>query len=163
MGLQSARTKAQVAVAVAQDPPSHHMTNHRMTYDIEHIIEKQNEYSLSYSENSLIDDYDYESQEDLIKVEDAVKMQREMINKHRIFTPPVIPASKVVENDKHFRPSLAAVNLPSQRSSITGGVGDHDIVREENADDGNTMMDLIYDPILNCYYDAKANRYYELK
>ena len=166
LGLQSVQTKAQVAQDLNPPRDGHHMTmtNHRMTYDIEHIIEKQNEYSLSYSENSLIDDLDYDSQEDLVKVEDAVKMQREMINKHRIFTPPVIPASKVVENmDAHFRPSLAAVNLPSQRSSITGGMGDHDIVKQENADDGNTMMDLIYDPILNCYYDAKANRYYELK
>lgn len=25
------------------------------------------------------------------------------------------------------------------------------------------MMEVIYDPVLNCYYDPKTNSYYELK
>ena len=25
------------------------------------------------------------------------------------------------------------------------------------------MVDVVYDPVLNCYYDAKTGQYYELK
>ena len=28
---------------------------------------------------------------------------------------------------------------------------------------GEEMVDLVYDPVLNCYYDQKTNKYYELK
>ena len=32
----------------------------------------------------------------------------------------------------------------------------------EGDDAGGDEIDLMYDPILNCYYDPKTNKYYEL-
>jgi hypothetical protein len=40
----------------------------------------------------------------------------------------------------------------------------HDVaVPTDNAADQREELDLMYDPMLNCYYDPKTNKYYELK
>lgn len=42
--------------------------------------------------------------------------------------------------------------LPSDQSGGGGGNSDYD---EEE-------LDLLYDPVLNCYYDPQTHKYYEL-
>ena len=156
----------QVQVQV-QEVPVAKMDTHSRIFDIQDIIEAQlnsfpearddDEAENDVSSSSLVEEE--EEPGELIKVDEAIKRQREMINKHRIFTPPVIPASKVYEND-HLKPGSLTLNNSPDRLCIAG---DEESLEDAANDDGNTMMDLIYDPILNCYYDAKANRYYELK
>ena len=34
---------------------------------------------------------------------------------------------------------------------------------EQDGDSGEDDLDLMYDPVLKCYYDPKTNKYYELK
>ncbi|QDZ18510.1 flagellar-associated protein [Chloropicon primus] len=129
---------------------------HHRTFDLEEIMGSTQPELMSRSSYSETTDEVLEEDEpsELVEVDEVTKRQRDLINKHRIFTPPVIPASKVYEND-HLAPAVTDF-----MGSFNSGVNQE---RLEEADDGNTMMDLIYDPILNCYYDAKANRYYELK
>lgn len=40
-----------------------------------------------------------------------------------------------------------------------GNVGKQTAVENEEGE----MLDVLYDPILGCYYDPKSNSYYELK
>ena len=131
-------------------PDELHIDSHiHRTFDLGEIFMSSAAHSSNSEDDQVVDVEEEEEPADLVEVDELTKRQREMINKHRIFTPPVIPASKVYEND-HFKPSLTSHYVGEQESL-------------DDAEDGNTMMDLIYDPILNCYYDAKANRYYELK
>ena len=59
-----------------------------------------------------------------------------------LFTPPVIPASRIGDG-----------GLGDVSGSIKG-LGD--------SFGGDEELDLMYDPILNFYYDPKTNKYYEL-
>lgn len=130
-------------------------TSNRATFDLDQIMATQDPNSSnSCSDLSLVEDLE---REDLVEVDEASRRQRDLINRHRIFTPPVIPASKVVVHQQD-QASALAVDLSLGRQHAAAEHGNSD-----EGEDGNAMMDLIYDPILNCYYDAKANRYYELK
>ena len=92
-------------------------------------------------------------------VDEETKHYAEMINKHRIFTPPVIPASKV-----YGSPRFALQHTMRKEGASGPGAGGHASSDEggEANGDGGALVDVIYDPLLGCYYDAKANRYYEL-
>ena len=86
------------------------------------------------------------------------------INQHRHFTPPVIAASKLQQSPRMFTPrkplqSLSAAGSLDPASPLRGGSGE----AGEDKPRADGMMDLIYDPILNCYYDAKTNKYFTLK
>ncbi|KAK9807056.1 hypothetical protein WJX72_012207 [[Myrmecia] bisecta] len=79
---------------------------------------------------------------------------------HRAFTPPVIVASKV-----HDSPPFHST-AGAQDHNATWPVVQH--LRLSHGDDlagaqDDELMELIFDPILNCYYDAKTNQYYTLK
>eukprot|EP00955_Chlamydomonas_euryale_P064687 359052-Chlamydomonas_euryale.AAC.2 len=70
----------------------------------------------------------------------------------RLYTPPVVPASQV----------------GAARRAQPAAVDDHVMVLAGGAAGasgraGEEMVDLVYDPVLNCYYDTKAKKYYELK
>ena len=69
----------------------------------------------------------------------------------RAFTPPIVPPSKVVQQQQA---AAAAARGPQGAPQVLtlGGHGN-----------GEEMVDLVYDPVLNCYYDQKTNKYYELK
>jgi len=45
-----------------------------------------------------------------------------------------------------------------------GGSGDSEVLTLDNnaEDEEDQDLDLMYDPILNCYYEPKTNKYYEL-
>eukprot|EP00965_Chrysotila_dentata_P218898 6190833-Pleurochrysis_carterae.AAC.4 len=44
------------------------------------------------------------------------------------------------------------------------GSGDSEVLTLDNnaEDEEDQDLDLMYDPILNCYYEPKTNKYYEL-
>ena len=58
----------------------------------------------------------------------------------------------------------------SPRTSATADAEGHDEEGHDEDDHGEARresgreedLDLMYDPILNCYYDPKTNKYYEL-
>ena len=68
----------------------------------------------------------------------------------RAFTPPIVPPSKVVQQQRAAAAAAAGPQLRPQVMTLGGRGGDE-------------MVDLVYDPVLNCYYDHKTNKYYELK
>lgn len=39
----------------------------------------------------------------------------------------------------------------------------NNILKVRSAEDDQQMLDLMYDPTLNCYFDPKTGKYYELK
>ena len=98
------------------------------------------------------------------KLDEMTFLETLRINQHRHFTPPVIAASKLLQSPRAFTPrkplqSLSAAASPDPSSPLRGTAEDTGTDRSRS--DG--MMDLIYDPILNCYYDAKTNKYFTLK
>ena len=64
---------------------------------------------------------------------------------NRAFTPPVIFKKEVVASNG-FDP------FPKEDSK-----------KDTDGETSNGELDLMYDPILNCYFDPKTNLYYELK
>jgi len=98
------------------------------------------------------------------KLDEMTFLETLRINQHRHFTPPVIAASKLQQSPRMFTPrkplqSLSAAGSLDAASPLRGGGGEAG--EDKPRTDG--MMDLIYDPILNCYYDAKTNKYFTLK
>mmetsp|Transcript_10007 Transcript_10007/g.22960 ORF Transcript_10007/g.22960 Transcript_10007/m.22960 type:complete len:771 (-) Transcript_10007:74-2386(-) len=94
----------------------------------------------------------------------------------RLTTPPLLPLGHMAEYD--YSPARSAVSgSRSRRAHQTatprrrgeGGTpthGGHGIDHEEASvceDDEDEDLELMYDPILNCYYDPRTNKYYELK
>lgn len=75
--------------------------------------------------------------------------------RERLFTPPVVPPSQLAEGQR------------GRRGSATGGDSPPQVLRVfESGADGSApevMVDVVYDPVLGCYYDAKTNMYYDLK
>ncbi|XP_071960395.1 protein CFAP20DC-like [Antedon mediterranea] len=65
----------------------------------------------------------------------------------KMFSPPIIPVSE------RGREELAAVHLSPNKDIPTG---------EKGKDDSDDELDLLYDPCLNCYFDPKTHKYYEL-
>ena len=69
----------------------------------------------------------------------------------RAFTPPIVPPSKVVQQQRAAAAAAAGPQLHPQVLTLGPAGG------------GEEMVDLVYDPVLKCYYDQKTNKYYELK
>lgn len=69
----------------------------------------------------------------------------------RAFTPPIVPPSKVMSG---AAAATSAASKGPQVLAVAGG---------SMMQGGEEMVDLVFDPILNCYYDAKTNQYFELK
>ena len=97
----------------------------------------------------------------------------------RLFTPPVIPpgmrmppAVGTAQSWSHASPPRALIVSEKRRSK--SGAATHPREEQQHAADGgepapddslevsNDDLDLLYDPILNCYYDPRTNKYYEL-
>lgn len=99
----------------------------------------------------------------------------ELLNPHRAFTPPVVPASKAL-----------GVALPpgGRTGGGRGGAGrggrGGQVLKVAGGKEAappqppasrpvivpsvrESMVDLVYDPVLNCYYDGNTGQYYELK
>mmetsp|Transcript_20844 Transcript_20844/g.57835 ORF Transcript_20844/g.57835 Transcript_20844/m.57835 type:complete len:945 (+) Transcript_20844:71-2905(+) len=81
----------------------------------------------------------------------------QIINHQRAYTPPVVPPSQVQADSGH-------------RDQKDGGGARHHGASADGSgkgalegDSSIEFMDLIYDPILNCYYDSKSNQYFSLK
>ena len=75
----------------------------------------------------------------------------------RIFTPPVLPGWKV--EAKHRGEILS-------KSGEDGEAGDPQVFhmgRAAGGDGAVDVMELVFDPMLNCYYDAATNQYYDIK
>ncbi|PNH10430.1 hypothetical protein TSOC_002824 [Tetrabaena socialis] len=84
-------------------------------------------------------------------------------NDHRAFTPPVIPASKALGLALGGGPGGAAgaqVLRVGGGAGGTGGGAGGGVVAPAG---GEAMLDVVYDPVLNCYYDGATGQYYELK
>ena len=108
--------------------------------------------------------HEREEEEEGEKLDEMTFLETLRINQHRHFTPPVIGASKLLQSPRVFTPrkplqSLSAAASPDSSSPLRGMAGDAGADRPR----ADGMMDLIYDPILNCYYDAKTNKYFTLK
>lgn len=98
----------------------------------------------------------------------------------RIFTPPVVPASRV--NAVRHRGSEGEATGPQVREmGLTASTRCH-LIMVRRAGQPNAgpcapfaqifhnttagapgVVDLIYDPMLNCYYDAATSQYYAIK
>lgn len=55
----------------------------------------------------------------------------------------------------------SVLTLESSREAEEGGETNTEAADE--AGQAREELDLMYDPMLNCYYDPKTNKYYELK
>lgn len=83
----------------------------------------------------------------------------DMSSHQRLFTPPIVPPSKVLQahragHEPQQQPQVLVLGGDKPGNGAAGGV---------KRNGGEEMVDLVYDPVLNCYYDAKTNKYYELK
>ncbi|GIM07055.1 hypothetical protein Vretimale_11292 [Volvox reticuliferus] len=115
----------------------------------------------------------------------------ELLHAHRAFTPPVVPASKALGvSIEHSRSNSGRVarggggggGAAFASAANPATVGDAQVLRVSPTaaeaaagrgggpgkgvvldGGGEAMLDLVYDPILNCYYDGATGRYYELK
>jgi len=71
----------------------------------------------------------------------------------RMFTPPVLPGWRG-EAKPRDAPSGDGAAGPQVFHAAAGAGG---------AGGAGDVMELIYDPVLNCYYDAATSQYYEIK
>ncbi|KXZ42223.1 hypothetical protein GPECTOR_179g246 [Gonium pectorale] len=87
----------------------------------------------------------------------------QLLNAHRAFTPPVVPASRSTRpgagrrGRRRQRGAGTQVLRVGNGSSPGGSAG---VVAPAGSE---AMLDLVYDPVLNCYYDGATGQYYELK
>ncbi|GFR48952.1 hypothetical protein Agub_g10966 [Astrephomene gubernaculifera] len=106
----------------------------------------------------------------------------------RAFTPPIVPASRalgVAGANAGSGGAIAAATAaataggPRKSTSMVAGAGaggeagagagsGAQVLRVGGggvvaAAGGEAMLDLVYDPVLNCYYDSTTGQYYELK
>ncbi|XP_051873584.1 uncharacterized protein C3orf67 homolog [Pristis pectinata] len=67
-----------------------------------------------------------------------------------IFSPPIILPSEQMKDQKNISPRQpsALQDLRNDTASVT--------------EDQDEVLDLLYDPCLNCYFDPKTGKYYEL-
>lgn len=70
----------------------------------------------------------------------------------RAFTPPVVTPSQVFESPNKGLADTSFSSTQAQQATAEDGV-----------DQSVEYRDLIYDPILNCYYDTKSNQYFSVK
>ncbi|XP_033105568.1 uncharacterized protein C3orf67 homolog [Anneissia japonica] len=66
----------------------------------------------------------------------------------KMFSPPIVPVSERIREEQ-----TAAVQLSPDKDTSPG---------EKGLDDSDEELDLLYDPCLNCYFDPKTHKYYEL-
>merc|ERR1712216_20441 len=59
--------------------------------------------------------------------------------------------------------SAAPPHISHVDESALGWSHDPTAEAEMAREDGREELDLMYDPMLNCYYDPRTNKYYELK
>ena len=77
----------------------------------------------------------------------------------RSFTPPLVPPSNLRTVAASTSEALGA------DANVSGATGSL-LQSEQHVKDGRggaEEIDLLYDPILSCYYDPKTNKYYELR
>ncbi|XP_078269887.1 protein CFAP20DC [Rhinoraja longicauda] len=68
-----------------------------------------------------------------------------------IFSPPIILPSEQMKDQKN----IISPRQPSARQDLTNDAANV-------MDDQDEVLDLLYDPCLNCYFDPKTGKYYEL-
>ena len=79
----------------------------------------------------------------------------------RSFTPPLVPPSNLRTSGGSDQRSKQPANTTGDEATAgpeggaAGGGGAGGGCGED--------IDLLYDPILSCYYDPKTNKYYELR
>eukprot|EP00873_Tetraselmis_striata_P038313 jgi/Tetstr1/458577/TSEL_044980.t1 len=76
-----------------------------------------------------------------------------IVTQPRAFTPPVVTPSQVFDSPSK---GLADTSFASSHGAARAEAGDA-------VDQSVEYRDLIYDPILNCYYDTKSNQYFSVK
>lgn len=80
----------------------------------------------------------------------------------RSFTPPLVPPSNLRTVAASTSEALGADASITSSELDAGQPGQH--VKDGSAAGGAAEeIDLLYDPILSCYYDPKTNKYYELR
>lgn len=127
-----------------------------------------------------VDEYGMYDMDDWANV-DKRPTPLELRNDHRAFTPPVVPASKALGvslppgAEAHHNPARgrgagaaaagrkggAAAGVASAQVLRVGPGGSATVVNPQEG--GEPTLDLVYDPVLNCYYDSASGQYYELK
>ena len=87
-------------------------------------------------------------------------------NLQRLFTPPVIPPGMAMGarglSLSHATPPRALVATRKGSKSAAGSAERPAEGTGPGGDDEREELDLLYDGILNCYYDPRTNKYYEL-
>ncbi|XP_072438528.1 protein CFAP20DC isoform X2 [Chiloscyllium punctatum] len=68
-----------------------------------------------------------------------------------IYSPPIILPSEQLKDLK--------TALSPRQPAVRQDIGNH---TANNAEDQDEVLDLLYDPCLNCYFDPKTGKYYEL-
>ena len=90
---------------------------------------------------------------------------------------PPMSASKFKRRNNSFSDGLATPNRPTRQGSLRDVEEDLGASKQESGAESDDFSDLrgsglqeeeedlelIYDPILNCYWDPQSNKYYELK
>ena len=98
---------------------------------------------------------------------------------NRLYTPPVVPVGLSMSGLSLSHASPPHALIASRKGGKGGGMhphgteaangaaaGEDGTAAGEGGADGNggsgEDLDLMYDPMLNCYYDPRTNKYYEL-
>jgi ABC-type Fe3+-hydroxamate transport system substrate-binding protein len=121
-------------------------------------------------------------EDDWANVDKLMAVTPDLMLAGRAYTPPVIPPSRLVAGGAGGTTAMAAgagqgtpaASGGGQAASGSGKPGPQGPqVFKLGSGNGRTggpqqpageeMVDLVYDPVLNCYYDHKTNRYFELK
>jgi hypothetical protein len=119
-------------------------------------------------------------EDDWANVDKLMAVTPDLMLAGRAYTPPVIPPSRLVAGGAGGTAVEAAAAGAGHGTAVaSGGVQlngkppqgpqvfklDSGSGRQGGPQQpaGEEMVDLVYDPVLNCYYDHKTNRYFELK
>ncbi|CAH1783317.1 unnamed protein product [Owenia fusiformis] len=85
-----------------------------------------------------------------------------------IFSPPIVLPSELEKQNLKNKHELSPKNKlisPRKQKSPSDGRMRHRLNShsdKEHETDGEEELDLLYDPCLNCYFDPRTNKYYEL-
>lgn len=79
-----------------------------------------------------------------------------------IFSPPIILPSERAQQEKDALSDVESGSLPDLLGCSDGSTTSGRSASVQESDD-EEMLDLMYDPCLNCYFDPRNGRYYELK
>ena len=94
------------------------------------------------------------------KIQTHVQMQAHM----RDFSPPVLraSASRTLAHAPSPSPPPSEFSPPVLRSTSLQGVP-NSLSESEPARGGGPRVKLVYDQVLNCYFDPVSHRYFELR